>query len=111
MIMSMNFSVIVTIGPAVKEAAHLRAIDNSGPCIYRINGAHYSTKSEVLSIAEHVRSILPNAPLLLDLPGNKIRLTNLPHPLTFKRGQVIKILASQLNFKPFFNYQKIFNGL
>jgi len=102
----MNFSTIVTLGPSTLDGATLRAIDKLGPCIYRINGAH-SYGRNVIEMTSFVREILPDAQLLLDLPGNKIRICNLDRPISITKGQAIEIRPNQLNFSDFYKYVKV----
>ena len=81
----MNFTLIVTIGPSLlanKKA--LLEIDNFGPCIYRLNGAHL-IPSEVKPFVSNIKSVLPNAAIMVDLPGNKIRTSGLTNPIILQK--------------------------
>jgi len=101
----MDFKVIVTLGPAILNNDRLEAIHASGPCIFRINGAH-SDILAVRSIIAQVRSILPAAEILLDLPGNKIRTANLDNPIQVSRGAAFELYSYQCNFADFFKHIK-----
>ena len=102
----MNFQVIVTLGPSILKEETLKSIDGLGPCIYRINGAH-SSGSQVLEIVNLMRKFLPKAPLLLDLPGNKIRTKNLETPFQLEKGKTITLSPHQLNFRDFHKFVKV----
>ena len=101
----MNFKVIVTLGPSNMNAKVLKEIDGIGPCIYRINGAHV-TANDIPQICETVRMSLPEAQIMLDLAGNKVRITGLKAPLSLENGKTIGIKSNQLNFKNFYKYLK-----
>jgi pyruvate kinase len=94
------FKVIVTLGPAITHRAMLLKINRSGSCIYRINGSQIMTSSIPLFIAI-VRKILPRAIFMIDLPGNKIRISNISQPIRLVRGEVFTIYDYQLNYPPF----------
>lgn len=102
----MEFQVIVTLGPSIMSEAALKKIDKVGPCIYRINGAHNSGKS-VIEVAQFVRSILPNALVMLDLPGNKVRTSNLAQPIQLKKGETFQLTSQQVNFPDFYKFLKV----
>lgn len=101
----MDFQVIVTLGPSVLNAPALREIDGLGPCIYRINGAHASA-DDVPQICGEVRKILPQAKMMVDLPGNKVRLSGLKAPIHLEKGKTVAIKSDQLNFRDFYKYLK-----
>jgi len=103
----MNFTVIVTIGPSIFAESKLKAVHSFGPCIYRINGAHCRTRDEVVETADFIHRILPDAKLMLDLPGNKIRTANLTIPIAFSRSQTFTLAPHQLNFKDFYKFLKV----
>lgn len=99
-----DFSLIVTIGPSILgKLEQLQAIANAGPCIFRINGAH-ADANQVRIYEKVIRSILPDASIMLDLPGNKIRTANLSCPLTFAQGEIISMLPDHFNFPDIVNF-------
>ena len=73
--------------------------------IYRINGAHGSLEFISKSI-DRIRSILPNAKILIDLPGNKIRLNNIEKPIAIKYGDEINLSREHFNCSDFFDLVK-----
>lgn len=100
----MAFRLIVTLGPAILNAEKLRAIDSSGHCIYRINGAHVGP-DHVGRIADQVRSILGDAAeIMIDLPGNKVRTANLSEPIRLTKGNSFELPDYQINFPSFHEY-------
>lgn len=102
----MKFSVIVTLGPSIEDQEILKAISACGPVIFRLNGAHLSGKS-ALNLAISVREIIPNAKILLDLPGNKIRTTKLDKPIPFEKGVSFELPLSSINYAKFNEHIKV----
>lgn len=96
----MNFRTIVTLGPAILNKERLEKIDACGECIYRINGAH-SHEDEVPKIISRTRAILPNAKIMIDLPGNKIRTASLSEPIRLIRGKSFIMHDYQTNYAEF----------
>ena len=80
---------ILTVGPALGNEVQLREIHNEKN-IYRINGAHGSVPDIEKSIC-NIRGQIPDAEILLDLPGNKVR----------KRVKPLKSLVISLIIKNF----------
>jgi pyruvate kinase len=96
----MNFSVIVTIGPSILEEEKLKKINALGSCIYRINGAH-ADALQTRQIAETIRSFIPNATIMLDLPGNKVRTNKLSEPIRLVKGDTFHLTDYQVNYSDF----------
>src|SRR3989338_6503623 len=103
----MAFKTIVTLGPAILDEAKLKKIDRQGACIYRVNGSHVK-EEELPNIVRRVKKILPCARIMLDLPGNKIRTTNLSEPIRLVRGEPFVLYDYQVNYPKF--YTKIRKG-
>ncbi len=101
--------VIITVGPSLLYGNKLKEIDachyNSN-YIYRINGAHGSVGC-IEEYANEIRSQLPNANILIDLPGNKIRTQNLDKPIQLEVGKDFRLSAHEINFKEFYKYLKV----
>jgi C-terminal processing protease CtpA/Prc len=77
----MFFQVIVTVSEKLLSSPDkLKAIDACGDCIYRINGAHISGAG-LDKFTDELRGILGEPRILLDLPGNKIRIKGLSDPM------------------------------
>lgn len=101
----MNFNVIVTLGPSSLKAETLKAIDRLGSCIYRINGAH-ADAAKTRKIVKSVRAILGDPEIMIDLPGNKIRIQRLRHPIPLKAGQIVEIRPENLNYPEMYRLVK-----
>ena len=65
--------IIATIGPASDSLDLIKSLIDNGMDIARINGAHGTDKTNLDKIKK-IRSIKKDLPVLLDIPGPKIRL-------------------------------------
>lgn len=73
--------------------------------IYRINGAHGSVadvEKKILSIREQV----PDAEILLDLPGNKVRTANIDEGVVIEKGKTFSLKSEQFNYPGFYQHLK-----
>jgi len=97
-----DFTLILTVGPELmmNNAKKLKAMHDCGPCIFRLNGAHCYPEN-ISFYAEHIRTAIPEAEIMIDLPGNKIRTTNLAKPLKFQKGEKFFLYSSDFNFQDF----------
>lgn len=80
--------IVCTIGPRTESVDSIRALIDAGMNVARLNGSHNTLDWHALVI-KRIRSVAPNLPILLDIPGRKIRTTQLAHEPTFEIGQVI----------------------
>lgn len=94
--------VIVTVGPSLFGDGELYAI-HSKDYIYRINGAHGSIE-DVEGHIEMIRGQLPDADILIDLPGNKVRTSNLDEPIKLEKGKKFKLRPDQFNYGDFYKH-------
>jgi len=94
--------VIVTVGPSLFGNSELREI-HSENYIYRINGAHGSIE-DVQGSIDQIRNQLPDADILIDLPGNKVRTANLAEPIRLEKGKKFKLLQHQINYGDFYKH-------
>ncbi|MEU7910958.1 pyruvate kinase [Microbispora bryophytorum] len=85
--------VIATIGPATRSAETLARLARAGMNLVRLNASHNTLDWHRDTIAL-VRRVLPAAPILLDVPGRKIRTANLASEPVFGVGDTI-ILTTQ----------------
>lgn len=96
---------ILTVGPSLLYEVPLREI-HSGRNIYRINGAHGS----IGQIEEHIseiRSQVPDAEILMDLPGNKVRTKDVPdNGITLVKGKEFSIPSRCFNYPDFYRHLK-----
>lgn len=93
---------ILTTGPALAGEVPLSQVHNDKN-IYRINGAHGSIADVEASI-RNIRSQIPGAAVLLDLPGNKVRTANISTGIQLKKGEIFEIASSQFNYSEFYRH-------
>jgi pyruvate kinase len=94
--------VIVTVGPSLLYRTPLHEV-HSESYIYRINGAHGGLEE----IEGHVRAIrrqVPEADILIDLPGNKVRTRGLETPIAFRRNIRFRLPSQCVNYPCFFKH-------
>lgn len=77
--------IVVTIGPHTNTPAAIRALVDAGADMARLNGAHSSLDWHTSTIAL-LREVAPQLPILLDIPGRKIRTQTLEHEPSFRSG-------------------------
>lgn len=100
------FDLIVTLGPSLQISEKLLNIADSGPVIFRINGAH-SASDQIQAIVRSVRDVLPSARIMIDLPGNKIRTSRLDIPIRLITGDSIELTPEQINFADFHKFLNV----
>lgn len=93
--------IIATINLHLLEVEHLRALHAKGATLFRINGAHVVPERVGAYVAKIREAVGTRARILLDLPGNKVRIANLPSPIALVAGEEFRLSASQLNFPEF----------
>jgi pyruvate kinase len=91
-----NTRIVATIGPATNNKKSLIELSEAGMSVARLNGSHGNLEwhEEVIKL---IREVLPNLPILLDIPGRKIRTIQLAHEPSFNIGDVI-ILTTDTTF-------------
>ncbi len=95
---------ILTTGPALAGEVPLNRVHNDKN-IYRINGAHGGI-ADVEDGIRNIRSQVPGAAILLDLPGNKVRTANIPVGIRLEKGKTFEIVSSQFNYPDFYRHLK-----
>ncbi|MDJ0893605.1 MAG: pyruvate kinase [Alphaproteobacteria bacterium] len=80
--------IVATIGPATNNGEALRALAKAGMNVARLNGSHADLDWHAATIAL-IRETLPEHPILLDIPGRKIRTGMLAFEPTFEKNDVI----------------------
>ncbi len=80
--------IVATIGPASDTPEMLLRLWQAGMTIARLNGSHNTLEWHAETIAM-IRRGLPNVPILLDIPGRKIRTQSLAVEPRFKIGDTI----------------------
>lgn len=93
---SIRPSLVCTIGPASRDAQTVRAMVRSGMTVARVNGAHGSlqdVQKMLQTLKQHLEGT--DVKILLDMPGNKIRLT-IARAVTLEAGESYRLAASDL---------------
>ena len=88
--------IVATLGPASRDERVLALLLKAGMDVARINLSHGNTAEHATSIAAVRRAAAARgAPLavLVDLPGPKLRLADLPRPLHVKAGDTVVLGA------------------
>jgi len=80
--------IVATIGPVSANPEMLVALANAGMSIARLNGSHNSLEWHAGTVSM-IREVLPNTPILVDIPGRKIRTIQLAHEPTFTVGETV----------------------
>lgn len=97
--------IIATVGPSLLHKVSLNKVHNDRN-IYRINGAHGS----IDDIEQYILAIIgqvPEAVILMDLPGNKVRTANLAEPIQIFKGETFELGFDQTNYNQFYSHLKI----
>ncbi|AXH10891.1 pyruvate kinase [Malaciobacter halophilus] len=97
--------IIATVGPSLLYKTPINKIHNQS-YIYRINGAH-GTIQEIESHIKEIRKQQSDAKILMDLPGNKIRTTNVEDYIKIEEGENFTLNFNQLNYSTFFKHIKV----
>lgn len=90
-----SIGIIATIGPVSINEDTLIALKGAGMTVARLNGSHGSLDWHREAI-KLIREVVPDIPILLDIPGRKIRTNQLAHEPSFDAGDVI-ILTTDSN--------------
>jgi len=88
--------IVATIGPATNTKSKLRALHRSGMRIARLNGSHNNFEWHSKTI-ELIRQTLPELPIIFDIPGRKVRTTDLKHEPSFLVGDLITLTTDKKN--------------
>lgn len=89
--------IIATLGSHADYLKLCEKLIRSGVTILRLNGSHHAVKDIELKI-NTIKTSFPKIKLLVDLPGNKIRTTNIINPISFGKNDVLELYAHQLNY-------------
>lgn len=95
---------ILTTGPALGAEVPLKEV-HSDKNIYRINGAHGSVEKIEKTIC-NIRGQIPDAAILLDLPGNKVRTANISEGIPLEKGKPFTLSSDQFNYRDFYSHLK-----
>jgi pyruvate kinase len=88
--------IVATLGPRTEGPQALRELRKAGVDVARLNGSHGDLDWHARMIAR-LRETLPEVPILLDLPGSKIRTANLPCEVPVVAGERV-VLTMDRNY-------------
>ena len=80
--------IVATLGPQTCDVQSIANLINAGLSVVRLNGAHNELTWHE-AVVRNVRSVDPMIPILVDLPGRKIRTKDLAEPHVFKKGDLV----------------------
>lgn len=102
----MNFKIIISLSEVlVSYPEKLKKINSFGDCIYRLNGSHFKINN-LLFIVMSLRNILKNPKIMLDLPGNKVRMNGLSEPIRLNKGEIFELHDYLVNYPQFYTHLK-----
>ena len=91
----MKFTKIVaTIGPPTSSHKRINSLYKAGMDIARLNGSHNSLEWHEKTI-KTIRKQIPMVPILLDIPGKKIRTENLQIEPSFNANDIIVLTCDE----------------
>lgn len=94
---------ILTVGPALLNEVPLTEVHDERN-IYRINGAHGSI-NDIENYILKIRSQIPDADILMDLPGNKVRTKALPNGgIRVENGKTFEMPRECFNYTDFYKH-------
>ncbi|RMH35245.1 MAG: pyruvate kinase [Nitrospirae bacterium] len=89
--------IICTIGPASRSPETLERLIRHGMDVARLNMSH-GTYAEHHEVVRNVRRLAKESgravAIMLDLQGPRIRVGDLPQPLTLESGQTVRLVAA-----------------
>lgn len=94
---------ILTVGPALLNEVSISEVHEERN-IYRINGAHGDLE-DIENYILKIRSQVPEADILMDLPGNKVRTKDLPGGgIRLEKGKNFEISSACFNYPDFYTH-------
>jgi pyruvate kinase len=85
--------IVATISDRNCEPHFLQRLHDAGMDVVRINSAHLDTEG-VRKIAANVRSVSDRIAILIDTKGPEIRTTVCDEPVSFRKGERVKVSGS-----------------
>ena len=96
---------ILTVGPALLCEVPLAEVHDKRN-IYRINGAHGSVE-DIENYIIKIREQVPDADILMDLPGNKVRTKKLPDGgILVENGKQFELQNQCFHYPQFYQHLK-----
>lgn len=84
--------IVCSISDRRCEVDFLRKLFFAGMNVVRMNTAH-ATPEGIRTIIRNTREVSPHLALLIDTKGPEVRTTNVEQPITYKKGDVVKIFG------------------
>lgn len=84
--------IVCSISDRRCEVDFLRKLFFAGMNVVRMNTAH-ATPDGIRTIIRNTREVSPHLALLIDTKGPEVRTTNVEHPITYKKGDVVQIFG------------------
>lgn len=84
--------IVCSISDRRCEVDFLRKLFFAGMNVVRMNTAH-ATPDGIRTIIRNTREVSPHLALLIDTKGPEMRTTNVEQPITYKKGDVVKIFG------------------
>lgn len=84
--------IVCSISDRRCEVDFLRKLFFAGMNVVRMNTAH-ATPDGIRTIIRNTREVSPHLALLIDTKGPEVRTTNVERPITYKKGDVVKIFG------------------
>lgn len=84
--------IVCSISDRRCEVDFLRKLFFAGMNVVRMNTAH-ATPDGIRTIIHNTREVSPHLALLIDTKGPEVRTTNVEQPITYKKGDVVKIFG------------------
>lgn len=84
--------IVCSISDRRCEVDFLRKLFFAGMNVVRMNTAH-ATPDGIRTIIRSTREVSPHLALLIDTKGPEVRTTNVEQPITYKKGDVVKIFG------------------
>ena len=91
-----KIKIVCTIGPKTCLSKTLLNLKKNGMNLIRLNGSH-GTLSWHKKVISRIRKIMPEIPIIFDLPGQKIRVTNIKVEKKINLGQKVVFTSNQNN--------------
>ena len=104
--MNQKIKIVATIGPVSANSIMLKKMYAAGMSIARLNGSH-NTLDWHSKVIKLIKNNIPNCPILLDIPGKKIRTIKLVNEPEFKINDILILTTSPGHRKNIFNNQRL----
>ena len=85
--------IVATIGPRTNDAQSIAGLVDAGMDVARLNGAHGDREWHTGAI-DLLRAVAPDIPIILDLPGRKVRIGKLDHTRSCQVGDLVRLTPS-----------------